>query len=215
MPLAEGESPTGVQPAPVVPQVMPPLNEYGAPTSAALRRPLFATDGSFRSPRSRPAPPIGPPPRRPPSDMAEALDMKLPGLSALVVDAEPRSGAHVPTFSVGSIHERAETCRSADNDHDKDPGARIGSMGRGRHAGQMPPALSVLSESPNTPAVSCAAETGQNRVEQRLGSAEIALAARKAQRVAQVRNVAQEVVRFAEDDANGSADEKEREEIER
>lgn len=63
------------------------------------------------------------------------------------------------------------------------------------------------------PASQLAAE-GQNRAEPRL-SAEIALAARKAQRVAEVRNIAQEVVRVTDDEAKAGADEKERGEIER
>lgn len=215
MPLAAGGSPSGVQPAPVVPKVMPPLSEEGTPTSTAVRRPLFAMDGSFRSPRSRPAPPVGPPPRRSPPDMAEDLDMKLPGISAPAVGAEPCSGDDAPTSGLESSLENDETCDSAHTSHDKEPGARTERMGRGRHAMQMLSTLSVLPESPNVPASSCAAEEGHNRAELRLGSAEITLAARKAQRVAQVRNIAQEVVRVTEDDANGDADENEREEIER
>lgn len=57
-------------------------------------------------------------------------------------------------------------------------------------------------------------QEGPGRAEPRL-SAEIALAARKAQRVAEVRNIAQEMARVPEDDMTAGADEKERGEIER
>ncbi|CAM9559454.1 unnamed protein product [Scytosiphon promiscuus] len=203
MPISAGGPPTGAEPALSVLEVMPPLNEEGNSSSAAVRRPLFATDGPFRSPRSRPAPPAGPPPRRSPSDMAEALDMKLPGIiRSQVISAEPLSGAHVLTSDVGPRHEKEETSHSTESNHDAD-----------MHVAQVPSPLFV-QESLNVPAASCDAEE-KDDVDIRLGSADIALAARKAQRVAQVRSVAQEVVRVSEDDPVSSAGENEREEIER
>lgn len=214
-----GGSPAGVFPT-ATPGVIPPLDEQGTPSSGVVRRPLFARDGPSRSPRSQPSPPAGPPPKRPPPGMAEALDMKLPGISPQSVDAGPLS----VSFASSSHENSGGTSSHAETKRDKRAGTRIDSMGR--HA-QMSTTLVALPESEDahpgrgdfdglngTPPVSPLGPEVPGRAEPRL-SAEIALAARKAQRVAEVRNIAQEVARVPEDDVNAGADEKERGEIER
>lgn len=232
MSLATGRSPTGVLPTNDGSGTIPPLNEQGTPTSGVDRRPLFAKDGSFRSPRSQPSPPAGPPPpRRPPPGMAEALGMKLPGINAQGMNAGLIPGASSFVNPVSSSEENDETFPEEDKTcpkdvkRDKKAGKRIDSMGM--HGAQTPPTLSALPESEDihpgrrefnslkgaSPASPSATE-GSNRAEPRL-SAEIALAARKAQRVAEVRSIAQEVARVSEHDTNTGNDEKERGEIER
>ncbi|CAM9096338.1 unnamed protein product [Ectocarpus fasciculatus] len=225
MSLATGSSPTGVLPTNDDSGMIPPINEQGTPTSGVDRRPLFAKDGSLRSPRSQPSPPAGPPPpRRPPSGMAEALGMKLPGINAQGMDAGPIPVASSFVNPVSSSEENDETCPKEDK-RDK-VGKRFDSS-MGMHGAQTPPSLSALPESEDihpglrdfnslkgaSPASPSATE-GSYRAEPRL-SAEIALAARKAQRVAEVRSIAQEVARVSEHDTNTRNDEKERGEIER
>lgn len=226
MSLATGSSPTDVLPTNDDSGTIPPLNEQGTPTSGVDRRPLFANDGSFRSPRSQPSPPAGPPPpRRPPQGMAEALGMKLPGINAQgSMNAGSIPGASSFVNPVSSSEENGETHPKEDK-RDKKVGKRIDSMGM--HGAQTPPTLSALPESEDihpgrkdfnslkgaSPASPSATE-GSNRAEPRL-SAEIALAARKAQRVAEVRSIAQEVARVSEHDTNTGNDENERGEIER
>lgn len=219
-----GGSPTSVLPATGNTGAIPPLDEQGYPTSpGVVRRPLFARDGS---PRSQPSPPAGPPPpRRPPPGMAEALDMKLPGIGIQTVDAGPPSEASTLVSVTSSSHDNSEASASKETKQDANVGKRIDTMGR--HAAQMTKTLADLPESEDVktgrrgfegikvvPSASPLATEEKNRAEPRL-SAEIALAARKAQRVAEVRNIAQEVVRVTEDDPNAGADEKERGEIER
>lgn len=216
---------TGALPATRSTGAIPPLDEQGTPTSPGVgRRPLFARDGS---PRSQPSPPTRPPPpRRPPPGMAEALDMKLPGIGVQAVDASPPSGGPKLVSVAISSHENSDNGASKENKQDKIVGKRIDNN-MGRHAPPMTTTLAALPESVDVkaglhsfeglkgaqPASPLAAEE-KSSAEPRL-SAEIALAARKAQRVAEVRNIAQEVVRVTEDDANAGADEKERGEIER
>ncbi|CAN0426825.1 unnamed protein product [Ectocarpus sp. 12 AP-2014] len=205
---------------------IPPLNEQGTPTSGVDRRPLFAKDEYFRSPRSQPSPPEGPPPpRRPPQGMAKALGMKLPGINDQgSMNAGFTPGASSFVNPVSSSEENGETCPKVDK-RDKKVGKQIDSMGT--HGAQTPLTLSALPESDNihpgrrdfnslkgsSPASPSATEAS-NRAEPRL-SAEIALAARKAQRVAEVRSIAQEVARVSEHETNTGNDEKERGEIER
>ncbi len=218
-----GSPPSGALADTGCPGSIPPLDDQGAQSSSGVvRRPLFARDGS---PRSQPAPPAGPPPRRPPPGMAEALGVKLPGISAQSADAGPPPGALKSANVTSSSNDTSNGQSSADNKQDKQFGKRIDSMGR--HAVQMPTALAALPETEDTHGgghgfdgykgmnlASPVVTEGQNRAEPRL-SAEIALAARKAKRVAEVRNIAQEVARVPEDKANTGTDEKERGEIER
>ena len=218
-----GNSPSGDPPDTGGPGSIPPLDDQGTQASSGVaRRPLFARDGS---PRSQPAPPAGPPPRRPPPGLAEALGVKLPGISTQVADTGlTLEASKSPTFESPS-NDNSEAISSADNKQEKQFGKRIDS--KGRHVGQMPTALAALPETEEThpggrgfdghkglPLASSVASEGQNRAEPRL-STEIALAARKAKRVAEVRNIAQEVARVPEDKANSGTDEKERGEIER
>lgn len=219
-----GDSSAGVLPATGSTGAIPPLDEQGTPTSlGVVRRPLFAKDGS---PCSQPSPPAGPPPpRRCPPGMAEAIDMRLPGIGVQTADAGPPAGASQLVSVVTSSHNNSETSASKENNQDKNYGKRIDTMGR--HAAQITKTLAALPESEDVkterrgleglkgvPLASPSATEEKARAEPRL-SAEIALAARKAQRVAEVRNIAQEVVRVTEDDENAGADEKERGEIQR
>ena len=223
---AVGGSSTGALPATGGTGAIPPLDDQGTPTSpGVIRRPLFARDGA---PRSQPSPPAGPPPpRRPPQGMAEALDMRLPGIGVQAADTGPFSGGSKLVSVSSSSHDNSDTGASKESTQDRDKivGKRVDTMGR--QTASMTTTLAALPESEDVrigrrgfeglkgvqPASPLAAEE-QNRSEPRL-SAEIALAARKAQRVAEVRNIAQEVVRVTDDDASAGADEKERGEIER
>eukprot|EP00752_Nemacystus_decipiens_P001469 g1445.t1 len=161
--------------------------------------------------------------------MAEALDMRLPGLGVQAVDVGPSSGGSKVVGVASSTQDNSDTGPpSKENNQDKDKivGKRV-DMTMGRHAAPMTTTLAALPEAEDVQtgrrgfeglkgvqSASSLAVEEQNRAEPRL-SAEIALAARKAQRVAEVRNIAQEVVRVAEDDASAGANEKERGEIER
>lgn len=219
-----GGSSTGALQATGSTGAIPPLDEQSASASPGMvRRPLFARDGS---PRLQPSPPAGPPPpRRPPPGMVEALDMRLPGIGVQAVGTGPSSGGSKLVSVASSSDDNSDTGASIENKQDKIVGKRVDNMGR--HTASMTTTLAALPEFEDVktgrrgfeglkgvpPASSFAAEE-HNRSEPRL-SAEIALAARKAQRVAEVRNIAQEVVRVTEDDASAGADEKERGEIER
>ena len=215
---------TGALPVTGSTGAIPPLDEQGTATSpGVVRRPLFAKDGS---PRSQPSPPAGPPPpRRPPPGMAQALDMKLPGIGVKAVDNSPSSGSSKLASAATSSRENSDAGVSNEIEQDTIVGKRIDNIGR--HAPPMTTTLAALPESEDVKTGRCGFEglkgvqsasplvaEEKNRAEPRL-SAEIALAARKAQRVAEVRNIAQEVVRVTEDDANAGTDEKERGEIER
>lgn len=156
--------------------------------------------------------------------MAEALDMRLPEIGIQAADTNPASAGSNLASVASSNHDNSDNGASKENKHDTNVGKRIDA---GRHAAPMTTMLAALPESEDVDTgrhgseglkgvqpTSTLAPEEQNRAEPRL-SAEIALAARKAQRVAEVRNIAQEVVRVTEDDANAGADEKERGEIER
>lgn len=154
--------------------------------------------------------------------MAEALGVKFPGISAQSADTGPPTGDLKSASVASSSNDKSNPQSSAENKHEKQFGKRTD-----RHPVQMPTALAALPETEDTyvggrgcdghKGVNLASPVmadGQNRPEPRL-SAEIALAARKAKRVAEVRNIAQEVARIPEDKANTGTDEKERGEIER
>lgn len=190
--------------------VIPPLGERGSPTSGATRSPIFTTDGSYRSGRPQPAPPPGPPPGCPPPDLADVLEVRLPGISS--------QGA------VGS-REVVEESPTVESERGRQAGRRVdGITGNASQPSSLRTALPESEEieslaSTNvdvlkgTMSASHGGE-GRNRAEPRL-TAEVELAARKAQRVAKVRTIAQEVARVTENDGNSGADDMERGEIER
>lgn len=151
--------------------------------------------------------------------------MRLPGIGVKAVDTSSPSEASKTLSVVSPDYDNSETSSRKENIQDKNIGKRIDTMSR--LPAHMTKTLAALPESEDVKAgrrgfeglkgvspASSLAQEERNRPEPRL-SAEIALAARKAQRVAEVRNIAQEVVRVTEDDANAGADEKERGEIER
>lgn len=200
------------------PHVIPPLGEQGTPTpsSGPTRRPLFASDGSHRALRSQPTPPTGPPPslalkspgRNPPS-LANVLDMRLPGISPRGADARPDLPSQPPVsdhLEKSNFRDINDGSLSAD---EKDVQASSRNDDKGEQGVKSRQTLVALAEGQESE------QLGRDSAEQQRLSAGIDLAARKAKRVAEVRTIAQEVGRGAENDGKTKADGAEREEIER
>lgn len=189
------------------PQVIPPLGERSTPTSGVIRRPIFAADGPHRVLRGTPQPPAGPPPsfRVDASDpLANALEMKLPGIIGQGGDAnataESSRGGVVGGEALGEKNVVGNTVKRTDS--------------TARQTIARPPSvrLGALAEVPGADevALSSALPSAEARV-----PADIELAARRAQRVAKVRTIAQEVSKVGENDGDAKVDDDERGEIQR
>lgn len=237
MPLrTESEVPDSLPATADSPHMMPPLGERGTTTLGVVQRPIFATDESHRVSRAQPAPPAGPPPSsasssfpspgRTPQGLADALEkMRLPGISTQGVGAggAPLGPAALACLAINPSRDVVEASLSVNNEGHASADRRLDSVAR--HAAQ-PSTLAALAESqhaerperanldglkPSSPAFSMGREC--NCAEPRLSN-EIELAARKAQRVAEVRTIAQEVARVAENDGHTGTDDVEKSEIE-
>lgn len=208
--------------------VIPPLGEQGTPTLGMARRPLFATDTTHRIARTQPTPPTGPPPTsassaaasRTPPPLADILEMRLPGINAQGVGAGPALENCEVLVSATNFSDSREKIEVSENKGDSKTGVS-------RRIARPPSMLSALPESGEAESIQQTGLDGlkgtwsglpeggvRNRAEPGL-SVEIELAARKAQRVAEVRNIAQEVARVGDHDGNTAADDAERGEIER
>lgn len=200
--------------------VIPPLGERSAPTSAVTKRPLFGPDGPRGVVRPQPAPPAGPPPKRVPSDLADALEMRLP----LPDISQQDEGVVNSKVCSNDGKPEAGTSSSAEIQRNGEAYRRIDSMGR--HAGQPVSTLAPLSESEGVESPARRPFDGvkrvpssppgdiRNRADPGLSS-EIELAARKAHRMAEVRTIAQEAARVADSEENVGSDDAGRAEIER
>lgn len=191
--------------------VIPPLGERSAPTSAVTKRPLFGPDGPRGVVRPQPAPPAGPPPKRVPSDLADALEMRLP-LPDISQQAE---GVVSSKVSSNDDKAEAETSSSAESQRNGETYRRIDSMGR--HAGQPISTLAPLPESEGVEGPARRPFDGVKRVPSSPPGemSEIELAARKAHRMAEVRTIAQEAARVVDNDEDAGTDDAGRAEIER
>lgn len=218
--MSSDQTSTDLPPGTNTSSAIPPLGDRRTPTSAATTRPLFGPDGSRGTVRSQPAPPAGPPPKRIPSDLADALEMRLP-----LPDISHQGGvSSTDDQDKDKDKDKAEAPPSAKNDQNGETCKRIDSPGR--HARQP---LSTLAPIPKSEGVEGPAPRPlegvkrvpssppgeiRNRADPVLSS-EIELAARKAHRVAEVRSIAQVAARVGDGEENVGANDAGRAEIER
>lgn len=210
------KSPPDGLPAAESPREIPPLGEQGTPSSGPIRRPLFASDGSHRALRSQPTPPAGPPPSsavgspgRSAPNLANVLDMRLPGISPRGADARPDLPSQQPVSDHPAKSYFRDSNNGTLNSNERDSQTSNINDDKGGQAAKSRQTLAALAEGQESE------QLERNRTEQQRLTAEIELAARKAKRVAEVRTIAQEVGRIAENDGKAKADGAEREEIER
>lgn len=108
------------------PLVVPSLSERATPSSPVVRRPVFAKDASYHNIRSQPAPPSGPPPStafgpagRPPSELLNVLDLRLPHVSPKPTNTSSgdlRKITSAPSLLVIARREKFELARKAEEE---------------------------------------------------------------------------------------------------
>lgn len=210
-------------PPQATPEAIPPLDERSTrtPNSGVNRRPIFATDGSHRVLRVTPRPPAGPPPPSAlgsPSSATNVLETKLPGI------VSPRQSQHLdngPSFAnrTSLAADAESTKKTWGSTGKREPGKSIGDM-TGQPSPRSPSVKLVPLEE-TTEAEERELFSHKNNQESPANvendgleklPCKVEQAARKAHRMAEVRNIAQEVVRTGEEGGDG---EREKSEIER
>lgn len=213
---------------------IPPLEKLNLSTLDEERRPLFTKDGHHADVRSKPKQPLGQfqvsptavfdAAGREQSNSYDAVEMKLPGIS-FRGDADTAAHNSIGQKSHELSREKAD--RTIETDRSPDVYGDPRTDEAKNYAAQSPPApASLLTPEVAERLPSCDTDGGvgtaaafprggEYYLAEARSSPEINLAARKAQRVAEVRTIAQEVVRNVESDGGHGIDDAERSEIER